>query len=437
MSDSLCRLTVAACTDEAHCAVDLALPADMHIGQLLPQIVDLVHRDAGPVTGRDWRLSMLGDRAMDESTTLHDNGVRDGDLLLLTTSEPPVAERVDCDPCHAMAARDPAADGPALRVLPGLCCVALGGFGAAALAWPSTRNSTTSHIVIGALVAVAAGVGAAVVRRLQDDPLMCLPLSLVAVLHAGAVGFPSVPPGSPASGLLLTSAAMFSTAILLLRVTGCGRTCLTAIATVNALLGVIAAAGVSSGLQLNAGGAALVVLSLATLGFAPRLSIMLSGATPDAAPDVGRCHRTLTGLVVGASVAAGTGAAAVAVDEIRDAGPALRATTFSAVVALVLLLRIRTHVEPCRRVGLAIAALGTGIAGFTTAAVGEPAHAPAISVLAAAAGATALGCLLKPTVSPLVLRTTEVVEYLAIAAVVPIACWVGGIYGWAREMNLL
>ena len=62
MPDSLCRLTVAACSDDAHCAVDLALPADMYIGQLMPQIVDLVHRDTVlPVSGRHWRLSRLGD----------------------------------------------------------------------------------------------------------------------------------------------------------------------------------------------------------------------------------------------------------------------------------------------------------------------------------------------------------------------------------------
>ena len=53
MPDSLCRLTVAACSDDAHCAVDLALPTDMDIGQLMPQIVDIVHRDKVlPVTGQ-------------------------------------------------------------------------------------------------------------------------------------------------------------------------------------------------------------------------------------------------------------------------------------------------------------------------------------------------------------------------------------------------
>ena len=104
MPDSLCPLTVAVCTADTHCAIDLTLPADMHIGQLLPQIVDIVHRDAEPDTACDWRLSRLGDLPMDESMTLNDNDVRAGDVLMLTTVEPPAAEWVDYDPCHTIAA---------------------------------------------------------------------------------------------------------------------------------------------------------------------------------------------------------------------------------------------------------------------------------------------------------------------------------------------
>jgi hypothetical protein len=44
---------------------------------------------------------------------------------------------------------------------------------------------------------------------------------------------------------------------------------------------------------------------------------------------------------------------------------------------------------------------------------------------------------MRPTVTPMVVRTVEVVEYLALAAVVPLACWVGGIYGLARGMSLI
>ena len=60
MADSLCRLTVASCTDDAHRAIDLELPACVDVGQLLPQIVDLVHRDTAPMPGLDNSQSRPG-----------------------------------------------------------------------------------------------------------------------------------------------------------------------------------------------------------------------------------------------------------------------------------------------------------------------------------------------------------------------------------------
>jgi type VII secretion integral membrane protein EccD len=165
--------------------------------------------------------------------------------------------------------------------------------------------------------------------------------------------------------------------------------------------------------------------------------MVLSGTAPDAAPNVELCHRVLTGLVVGSSIGAALGATSVAIGEVRDAGSAFRGTAFAAIVALVLLLRVRTHVDSTRRIGLAGAAVLTLTAGFAAAAISYPAQAHVVSALAATAGAAALGCVIRPTASPIALRAVEVVEYLALAAVVPLACWVGGIYGWAREMNLI
>jgi type VII secretion integral membrane protein EccD len=433
MPDSLCRLTVASCTDDEHRAIDLELPADVDVGHLLPQIVDLVHRDVAPTPGLDWLLSRVGEPPMDDSRTLNDNDIRDGDVLVLTTSEPLATEWAPCDPCHAMAAEDE----PVPRILPAISCVLLGGFGAAILASPATDMATTNRIVVGTTMALAGAAGAVAARRLHSDALICAALSLVAVLYAGALGFLTVRTGPTESSLLLSAAAMFAGAILLLRVTDCGRTCLTTVTTLSALVAAAAAAGVTWQLQLNAGGAVLVALSLATLGLSPRLSMALSGTTPEAAPDVRRCHQMLTGLVLGASISASLGAAAVAVGEVREAGSTLRGTSFIAIVALVLLLRARTHVDVTRRSGLAIAAVLCAMAGFASAAVAAPTHAHVVSALAATMGAAALSCLVRPTVSPIVLRTVEVAEYVALAAVIPMACWVGGTYGWARGMNLL
>ena len=81
-------------------------------------------------------------------------------------------------------------------------------------------------------------------------------------------------------------------------------------------------------------------------------------------------------------------------------------------------------------------AIVAAAAGFAAAAVSAPGQAHLIGALAAAAGTAALGCLLGLTISPIVARAVEVVEYLALAAVVPLACWVGGIFGLVRGLGL-
>ena len=161
-------------------------------------------------------------------------------------------------------------------------------------------------------LAVAAAVGAAVVRRVHGDPLTCVPLSLIAVLYAGAVGFLRVPPGPHASGLLLASAVdVFRSHPPAARdwlrhnvFDGSGDRC--------------AADGSHLGRHgdvepaARAGGAALATLSLATLAFAPRIVDGSQGTGPTTPtstiaadvpePDAELCHRTLTGLVVGSSI---------------------------------------------------------------------------------------------------------------------------------------
>ena len=39
-------------------------------------------------------------------------------------------------------------------------------------------------------------------------------------------------------------------------------------------------------------------------------------------------------------------------------------------------------------------------------------------------------------VSPVGRRSVELLEYLALAVVVPLACWICGLYGAARGLNL-
>src|ERR1700742_1281341 len=90
MPDSVCRVAV----QHGPRSVDLALPGDAPVGLLLPSIVDLVDQGGGADEGRLWHLSSVGHGRLDDATTLRDNAIRDGDLLLLTTTALPTPVHV-------------------------------------------------------------------------------------------------------------------------------------------------------------------------------------------------------------------------------------------------------------------------------------------------------------------------------------------------------
>jgi type VII secretion integral membrane protein EccD len=438
VSGSLCRLTIHGGEADESLAVDLALPRNAEVGLLLPSIVDLVHRDNAPAGARRWRLSPIGKAPLDESMTLDENHVRDGDLLLLTTIEASAPQRLPHDPCQTVAHVDDPDDAPALRIVAVVAWLCAAGTGAALLGWSGTLTHAPGHLMAGTLVATVATLGAAAARRSQD-PLLAVALSVVAVGYAAAVGFVSVPAGPAAANVLLAAAAGFAMAILLLRLTRCSTASLTALACCSALSAATAASCVVWTVQVAAAGATLAVLSLAVLGAAARLSIAVSGLTPAevSEPQAILAHQTLTGLVAGSSVSAAVGAVLVGGGVLNDGGSRLSAILFTVVVGVVLLLRARTHCESSRRIALGAAAVIGIAAGLAVSAISAPAQAYWITLLSTAAGSAALGRLLGWAVNPVVRRAIELLEYAALAAVLPLACWVVGLYGLVRASSLI
>ena len=448
MSHSLCRLTVQGGEDDGPIAVDLALPRNTDVGLLVPSIADLVHRDAAPAAARRWRLSRIGGFPLDESMTLNENNVRDGELLLLTAVEPPAPQWVAHDPCQTVAHVDDGSQTQTLRIIAVVALLCAAGIGATSLAWSGIVARAPGHIVAGALVSAAAAFGAVVVRRTQD-PLPCVALSVIAVVYTAVVGFLSVPAGPSAANGLLAAAASFAIAVLLMRLTRCGTICLTAVASCAALAAATAAVCVVWTMPAEAAGAALAILSLAVLGLAARMSIAAAGLTPalptvdetQAPADIGEtqvalAHKTLIGLVAGSSASAALGSVLVTCGELNHGDSRLSASLLTAVVGLVLLLRARAHSDILRRIALGAGAMISIAAGLATAVISTPEQAHWMALLSACAGAGALGLLLGLTVSPVVRRAIELLEYLALAAVLPLACWVAGLYGLVRGLSL-
>src|SRR4051794_35892141 len=131
MPDPLCRVSV----QHGPHTVDLTLPSETPIGLLLPSIVDLVNRGTVAVgEARQWQLSRVGESRLDAATSLHDNAIRDGDLLLLTTSCTPAPVWVEGEPWHTVSdAADTAwMPKPVTKATASMCAAVLG---ATTLVW--------------------------------------------------------------------------------------------------------------------------------------------------------------------------------------------------------------------------------------------------------------------------------------------------------------
>jgi hypothetical protein len=152
----------------------------------------------------------------------------------------------------------------------------------------------------------------------------------------------------------------------------------------------------------------------------------------DRTPQAIAAHQTLTGLVTGSAAAAAIGAALVA------SGIPTRpsAVLLTAVVGLVMVLRARTHIDRHRTIALVAAGMAAMAATGVTVVISAPEHAIWVSLAAVGVGIGMLGRGFGATRNVLARRAVDVLEYVALAAVLPLACWVGDLYGLVRGLSL-
>jgi type VII secretion integral membrane protein EccD len=438
----MCRLAV----QHGPHTVELALPGDAPVGVLLPSVVDLARPDGATAEeGLQWHLSRIGQGPLDETISLRDNAVRDGELLLLATATMPTPVRVPDDRWHALIETCGRESAPTrVTAAAGLCTAMLG---ATALAWSGVVTQAAGHVVTAGAIAAAAAIAAVVTRRARQEPAIVGTLSLLAVVFGAVAGFLAVPAGASTANALLAAAVACSISILLLRITRCAAVCLTALATSAALTSAAAACGVAWTLPVTSTGAVLATLSLGALGMAARVSITAAGLSPpvptsefredDAftlmTPRAIAAHESLTGLVIGSAAAAALGAVLVASD-VPDSRPA--AVLFAAVLGLVLVLRARIHIDVYRRAALVTAGMVAIAASCAGIVVSAPGQANWVCVGAAAMALNVLGRGFGAAENLLARRAIDVLEYAALAAVLPLACWVGGLYELLRGLSM-
>jgi type VII secretion integral membrane protein EccD len=449
--------------------VDLALSATAPIGSLIPPIVDILadHSGyrAGPVAVR-FRLSVSGKGALDPSKTLAQLGIRDGaDVILTRSSAELMTPRFD-DPAEAVSASVAATERRwtrrAARLVGALVAMWLAGVSAAVMirtVFDANSVHRASDAGVAATIALLTLLAALIAHRLFREQSAGLTLGLLASGFAALAGLLAVP-GSLGAPHVLFAAAAALTSAAVLRVIGCHPAVFTALACLAASVAAAALVGAVTAVPLQAIGAASAAISLALVEVSAPVSIVLarlspqlppnSDATPGgpmASPDSPdslrinaiRAHLWLTSLIVAFSASAALGAIGAAVGPYLTGGPRVPGIAFATATGAVLLLRARAHRDLARSVPLVICGTAALSAALVAAAGAYPHHTAHIAAASMVLAVVAL-CLgfidQSTTVSPVGQRGVELLEYLAMATIVPLACGVCELYGAARGVNL-
>ncbi|HEY1974530.1 MAG TPA: type VII secretion integral membrane protein EccD [Pseudonocardia sp.] len=475
-----CRVTVLA----PRSRMDLALPVDLTVAELVPMLLELAG-EVGPRwagAGGAWCLASVAGAELPAGATLAGLGVLDGDLLRLRgradAPPPPVFD----DPVDAVAEAvrspdgepsawgerdlDAGGDPEPLAVRPwndrcrrpaGLLGTGLTGV-LAALLLAAVRGPGPDASPLIAVIAVLAGCAAltSALRTMHTDPAAAAALAFCAVPLAGCTGFAALP-GPPGTGhLLLCTALAAATASAGLALLGTAVPVLVGVVLASVLAALAGLLGMFIGFLHAPGLAALVAaIAIGLLPVLPRFSVRLAGLPPPvipttpedlvladqqwevASPEEVRyqsrlAHAYLTGLVLGASVAAGVGAV-LAVGAGGWAGPA-----FGAVVVAVLLLRSRGYITACA----SAAPLVTGSLAATALGLELARHGPTAARIAVALGLLVVGSVSLWSVwtgprrqtSPVLRKFVDIVEAVLVVAAFPLALGVLNLYDLVRNL---
>jgi hypothetical protein len=99
-------------------------------------------------------------------------------------------------------------------------------------------------------------------------------------------------------------------------------------------------------------------------------------------------------------------------------------------------LRASTHVDLVQAGALILSGATSIAAAFVWSVDAQPqnAHWVALVAAAVAAGFSRLSAAAPVNVSPLARRCGELIEYAALAAVIPLSCLLSGVFGAARGL---
>lgn len=446
----LVRVTVAAPIRR----LDLALPEDAIVAEIIPGLlartgVNLA--DAGLRHG-GWVLRRFDGTPLEHARTLAANRLRDGEVLRLAPRRTDWPEPRYDDLVHAIAV----GAGRRARWTPRHTRLAGLGFGAGimllgllAVAGAGPDWSTPARWAFGqAALLLVAGI---VLARVVGDSVAGAVAGLLALPYAFAAGAASQGGDLPltafgAPQLLVGCAALTAFGLVGYFAVADG-TWLFAAAVTTGLLG-LGGAWLGSQPRLPAEHVAAVLVGV-LLPLSPMLASLairlgklplpvLPRNTADLLRDdpqppravvyqaVDRTDALLTGMLTGTSVVAATGLVVL----LRGDGEGTH--VLGLLGSAGWLLRARLHPVVRQRVPL----LAAGLAGPAAALLGGTLTTGGSGLVALGAVAGALGIVYSQrTTSPYLRRMAEYAEVLLILGVLPVACWVLGLYARLRGLG--
>nr|KOY49426.1 secretion protein [Gordonia sp. NB41Y] len=487
MEPALVRVSVLGGNTQLDIALPAAVPLAALIGELVAQIEsrspagrEVDDADAGsddhrPHTHRTrWTLAPIGQEPLPVNRSLAESGVRDGDLLMLSTASTGDSAALFDDVVDAIARLNDsrfANWSPAAARIVGLG-LAVPASVVAAVCLLGARSATEAlwPVAPAAVSVLALLVAATLIARRHGDPGTAATLSATSFAPAFATGMLCVPGGFGSAHLALGAAAVLLTVVLSYRLTTVGPVLHAAASTAAALTASAAVTALLSTMTVPHVAAVWAAVGLATVAVAPRLTIVLAklplppvptaGASLDAddlepAPAIEgigaigamalpradalerRAHLAnayLTGIIIGGATVTATGAVLTVVPWPQH--PVVPAI-YAVVVAVVLCLRGRSHTDLAQAcvltvagalalavltVSLAVAGGGWALTGFGTAMV--------LLILAVVLGVVAPN----REFSPVMRRMAELGEYLLVGTVVPLLLWVLDVYQMVRDI---
>ncbi|PPJ15354.1 type VII secretion integral membrane protein EccD [Nocardia nova] len=466
----LARVTILA----KHTQVDMAIPVDVPVALVIPSVVDMVAQHSRTndfdnsgeqFQPAEWVLARIGQPPFSNSLSLGEQGVRDGELLMLESADhvapSPLFDDImynvaiaDADHFRSWSPQVARITGSIIAVLTMLAgCTGL-------LAAPDAMAGWITGS-IAAVLTILLVVAGTVMSRMYGDTASALVLGGCALPSAFTAGMLIVPDHYGWANLLLGSVLVGATALLAWRVSGVGLALFIGATTLSVFAIPAALVGLLTSQPVKAIGAVAAALALGALSLAPRVSMLLaklplppvpSPGTPiDPTEDDPDDHRALPTMdvlrtkserarmylagLVGATTLVTVIGALASTDPSADS-PYWPGIALALVCAVVLMFRSRTYVSA----ELAVVLLAGGAAILLIMTVGAAFVVEQPLAVFGAAMVMLIAALILGTIvpnqsaTPPMRRAVELLEYGFVAAVLPLVFWVAELYTLVRSL---